>query len=262
MTIEREIESLPPLPETIIKINEFKIRKDKEMKELVSLLENDPLVVSSILKITNSSMFSFRNPIEKFDRAVSMLGMNMTISITISSHITESFNIDVSPYGVNKDLLIDKIFETSTIAKNWSKKDFPKIKDSIILPSLVMEVGKFVIASFLKNNGKELEFSNLLKSKTIAEAEIELVGKTSYEISSEVFDYWNLGDDIINPIKNIFTPENSNSEDNKNISKCLNIISTYTDIKNYKNTFSLDQAIDKCKFFGFSGESFKNIVEI
>ena len=60
INILQKIESLPPLPKTIIDIEEFRKRKDKEAADLLDIIEKDALIISTLLKISNSAMLGFR----------------------------------------------------------------------------------------------------------------------------------------------------------------------------------------------------------
>ena len=64
INILQKIESLPPLPKTIIDIEEFRKRKDKEAADLLDIIEKDALIISTLLKISNSAMFGFRSKVE------------------------------------------------------------------------------------------------------------------------------------------------------------------------------------------------------
>lgn len=260
LSINKEIKSLPPLPETVIKVNEFKVKKDKEIGQLVELLENDPLVVSNVLKTANSAMFAFRNPVETFSRAVGLLGLNMTISLTISAHITNSVPIDIDCYNVPKERFISKVNDSSSLLKLWVSKSDRRLTENIILPALVMEVGKFVVASFLKNNNKENEFKEYLKNHTIEEAEINFIGKNSYEVAAMVFEHWDLGDSVINPIKNINNPNKCNDDNEKQIAKYLKVISTLLDLKEFKTEKSIQEGKRLSKEFGLKFDILEEVM--
>jgi HD-like signal output (HDOD) protein len=63
-SILEKIESLPPLPKTIIDIEEFRKKYDKEAADLLKIIEKDALIISTLLKISNSAMFGFRSKVE------------------------------------------------------------------------------------------------------------------------------------------------------------------------------------------------------
>ena len=53
--ILEKIETLPPLPQTILEIETFRKQNNQEADELVKIVEKDPLCVATLLKISNSS---------------------------------------------------------------------------------------------------------------------------------------------------------------------------------------------------------------
>ena len=62
--ILEKIESLPPLPQTIEEIEAFRKKQNKEVDELVKIIEKDALVITTLLKVSNSSLFGFRSKVE------------------------------------------------------------------------------------------------------------------------------------------------------------------------------------------------------
>ena len=82
-----KIDSLPPLPQTAIDIDRFKNSADKDPKTLIEIVQKDPLIVSTLLKVSNSAMFGFKKRIESAQMAVNLLGVNFTVSLALGSAI-------------------------------------------------------------------------------------------------------------------------------------------------------------------------------
>ena len=101
--ILEKIESLPPLPKTIIEIEEFRKKLNKEAIDLLNIIEKDALIISTLLKISNSAMFGFRSKVETPSRAVNLLGINFTISIAIGGTVQNLLMTNLEPYGINSD---------------------------------------------------------------------------------------------------------------------------------------------------------------
>ena len=79
----QKIDCLPPLPSSIIQLNDFKKIKNSSPEKLIKIIEQDPLMVATILKISNSSMFGFRSKVDTLSRAINLLGVNFTISVAM-----------------------------------------------------------------------------------------------------------------------------------------------------------------------------------
>ena len=109
-----EINSLPPLPSSVIELEKYKSIDNSDLLKLISIIEEDPLMVVTILKVANSSMFGFRFKVETLCKAINLLGINFTISIAIGSAVQNTVNSNLLAYAVKNE---DFIF-TSALANN------------------------------------------------------------------------------------------------------------------------------------------------
>lgn len=259
-TIEKEIDSLPPLPETVIEVNKFKLKKDKEVEELIKILEKDPLVVSNVLKLANSAMFGFRNPIETFNRAVNMIGMNMAISLTLSIHILNKLPMDLKCYGFNREDFINNINDSTAIIKQWVAKTDKRLTETIVLPALIMEIGKFVISNFINKMHKTQEFKNYLETHSIKETEEFFLNQTSYDVTSKIFKHWNISENLINMIEFVDNINNCPEEDREN-SKYLKIFSLILNMKTYKDESIKSEIEKKCFELNLNYEILKTLLD-
>lgn len=75
----KKIDSLAPLPKTLMDIEEFKKSDNFETSDLAKIIESDPLMVSTILKTANSAMFGFVSKVDTLSRAISLLGVSILL---------------------------------------------------------------------------------------------------------------------------------------------------------------------------------------
>ena len=97
--ILEKIESLQPLQKPIIDIEEFRKRQNKEASDLLEIIEKDALIISTLLKISNSAMFGFRSKVETPGRAINLLGINFTISIAIGGTVQNLLMTNLEQIG-------------------------------------------------------------------------------------------------------------------------------------------------------------------
>lgn len=200
--ILQKIESLPPLPKTVIEIGEFRKKPNKEAIELLNIIEKDALIISTLLKISNSAMFGFRSKVETPSRAVSLLGINFTISVAIGGTVQNLLMTNLEPYGINSDDFMRASNISSTLANLWlSKIDFD-LKEELLLPALLQETGKFILADLLVSEKKsDLFKSKIASGSSIEDAEKELLEITTSQITAQIFRHWKLSDNLINMIE-------------------------------------------------------------
>lgn len=199
----KRVDTLAPLPKTLMDIEEFKKTDNFETSDLAAIIEQDPLMVSTILKTANSAMFGFVSKVDTLSRAVSLLGVNFTISIALGSGIKNALNGDLNGYNVNSDEFLRIANMQSNFLNLWIGKVDVELKNELILPAFLQESGKFLINGALTDENKIEEFSKAIESRfdDIASVEKEFVGMNGSEVTAAIFKHWNLTPNIINSIK-------------------------------------------------------------
>lgn len=249
--ILEKIESLPPLPKTIIEIEEFRKKINKEAIDLLEIIEKDALIISTLLKISNSAMFGFRSKVETPSRAINLLGINFTISIAIGGTVQNLLMTSLEPYAITSDDFMKASNISSTLASLWLSKIDIDLKEEIILPALLQETGKFILSDLILSEKKSDLFKEKIASgASIEEAEKELLGITTNQITAQIFRHWKLSDNLINMIEHV--DDISNANDNfKKKSQILDVIKTACNIKNPLSEENVAKAIKKATIYGF-----------
>ncbi|MGJ0340807.1 HDOD domain-containing protein [Aliarcobacter cryaerophilus] len=258
----RRVESLPPLPRTIILIEEYRRKSEKEISELHDIISKDALIVTNLLKIANSAMFGFRSKVETPLRAISLLGINFTISVAISASSQKLLITTLAPYGLTNDNFMNSSNIASVLASLWLGKIDETIKDEIILPALLIDIGKYIIADMILNEQKEKEFKAQIEEGilSIEEVEKEFLGFSSSYVTAQIFKHWKLSPNLINSIE--FVDDiNSVSKEFERKAKILSVIKTVANIKEPLSEKSIKEGIIKAKEYGFDTKILAQTIE-
>lgn len=256
-----KIDSLPPLPQTAIDINNFKNKEDKSPPELVKIVDKDPLIVSTLLKVSNSAMFGFKKRIESAQMAVSLLGVNFTISLALGSAVKNCVETSLEPYGVSAEAFIDNAALTSSFAAKWIAKVDPSLQNRVILPAFLLKTGKFIISRALIEEGKVQEFKSAIQDSTnTQDIEIQFIGASTPMVTAAIFKHWQLDESLISDLENIQNIFENPNEEFK-VSQMLYIINTLCNISDPLNDASKDHAYEWAQKFGFDLETLKSVVE-
>ncbi|MBL3520829.1 HDOD domain-containing protein [Aliarcobacter lanthieri] len=256
------VEALPPLPRTVSEIEEFRRKSDKEITELLKIIEKDALIVTNLLKISNSAMFGFRSKVETPLRAISLLGINFTVSIAISTSTQKLLKSNLEPYGVTNNDFMRSSNISSVLANLWLNNFEPKLKEEIILPALLHDIGKFILADFIKSENKEEEFREKIKAgeSSIEDIEREFFGVTTSYVTAQVFKHWKLSSNLINSIEFI-DDVNSVHDDFKKIAQILDVIKTVATITDPLSDKSIEKAIKKAKLYNLDTNNLQNSIK-
>ncbi len=259
--IIEKIESLPPLPKTIIEIEEFRQQPEKEAFELLKIVERDALIVSTLLKVSNSAMFGFRSKVETASKAINLLGINFTISIAIGGTVQNLLKTNLSAYGINSDDFMRASNLATTLTSMWLTKVSFDLKEELVLPALLQEAGKFILADVIDSEGKTEEFKLLLSSgKTIAEAEKEVTGMTTSQITASIFKHWKLSDNLINVIE--FVDDIEKCDDKfVNSTEILDVIKTVCNVTDPLSDENIQKGIAKATRYGLEVKHLNAAIE-
>lgn len=244
----RRVESLAPLPRTIIEIEQYRKKEEKEIQELYEIIKKDALLVTNLLKIANSAMFGFRSKVETPLRAITLLGINFTISVAISTSSQKLLISSLSPYGLSNDDFMKASNIALALTNLWLNKVDPELKDKLLLPALLQDIGKYIISDVLILNNKESDFYKkvLENLKSLQEIEKDFFEFSSSYVTAHIFKHWNFSQELINTIEFVDDVEKSPIE-YKQKAMILDVIKTASNIKEPLSEKSINMAIKKAK---------------
>lgn len=210
-----QINELPPLPQTVLHIDEFKRKADKSPPELAAIIGKDPLILSTLLKVSNSAMFGFKKRIETPQMAVSLLGVNFTISLALGSAIKNLVETSLEPYGADSDRFLETASQAVIMVSRWASVIDRDLRDRLILPTFLLETGKFIIARILKNKQlSEAFYAEVRNANSIAAIEKKYIGTSTSMVTAAIFERWGLSESLIDDIRYVDEPSHP---DNKSV---------------------------------------------
>lgn len=247
--ILKQIELLPPLPQTVIEIEKFRKSNCRELDNLVDIIENDPLIVTSLLRIANSSMFGFKSKVETVKRAVNLLGIDFTIYVIIPDAIRSVLKINFDVYNISDKDFTDASLYSSQLINHWLKDEDKKLKDELIFSTFLFDIGKLVLSEVLLKNELVNEFKERLnQNNKICEIEKDLLNITTSKTSAEIMKYWQLDSDIVNILEFVDDVENCDVESKYKV-QLLDIIKTACNACFLLTNNSINEALIKAEIY-------------
>ncbi|RXK05785.1 HDOD domain-containing protein [Halarcobacter bivalviorum] len=259
--IVEKIDSLPPLPRSVIELEEFRKMPTKEPLDLLKIIEKDPLIITTVLRVANSAMFGFVSEVETPSRAISLLGVNFTISIALGSVIQNLIQTDLRAYGSTTDDFMFTCNLASNLINTWVAKIDKDLKEDLLLPAFLQETGKFIISEIINENNKIEEFQEQLAiTKNVSLVEREFIGYSCARITANIFKHWNLSHNLIFSIGFVEDLENCPADYLKKV-QILEIVKILSDIKNPLSEANIQRALNKAEEYGFDSEILHKAIE-
>ncbi len=253
----KRIDTLAPLPKTVLDIEEFKKTDNYDTNDLVKIIEQDPLMVSTILKTANSAMFGFVSKIDSLNKAVALLGINFTISIALASGVKNALNSQLAVYGGDSDMFLRIANMQSNFVSLWMNQVDMELKKELVLPSFLQESGKFLINNAVMDEGKKDDFLKQINERfdDISAIEKEFVGMSSADVTAAIFKHWNIAQSITNSIKYSDDISKVPPQYEKN-AKILNIVKLVCNISRPLDEKCIAIARQRVQEFGFDLQPF------
>lgn len=258
----QELNSLPSLPSSIIELEKYKSAKSTDMFELISIIEKDLLMTVTILKVANSSMFAFKNKIMTLHKAITLLGIDFTVSIAVGSAIQNRMSNNLFAYAVkNEDFIFISALATNII-NTWVPKIDYDLKSQLLLPAFLQEIGKFVISAVIEKARKTEEFLlDLEDTKDTSFCEKKYTGFSCARITANIFKQWNFSPSLIIPIA--FTDDIASCPKQfKTKAQILEIVKILCDIRYPLSDRNIDKALKKVVLYKFDVEDFLNSIDV
>jgi HD-like signal output (HDOD) protein len=257
-----EIELIPMLPESILKIEKVYANPESSIKDMTAALENDPLMVVNILKIANSPLYGFSREIKDISQAVSLYGKDAIRSFALNIAANKCIPINVEPYNISINGYIKKAQVQNALINSWIGK-VDKSALALLAPAaFLVEIGKIVISQYLIKNNLSAEFqSDLNQNHSYEKSELHLCGSRSYDVAATIFYNWNFNSDLVHLVRYADEPDDALDEETKTLAKYLKVVKSVVNFQGEITEETLKEANNLIEEYELDTEAFNNAVE-
>jgi len=196
------VEKMPAFPMSVHRILEITADINADPKELVSIIEHDPVLIMRMLKLANSPYFRLSQKITSVNHAMVIIGFNTVKNMAISIAAIGILRLKTVA-GFDLEAFLLHSLSTATIAKLFAKsmRVPPKESFDYFLSGLLHDFGKIVFAHF-----KPLDFQQALriareKGIPLHKAETEIFNIDHAQVGSILGEKWNLPSNLIEAMK-------------------------------------------------------------
>jgi len=261
--IIKRLKSLPPLPESIQKVREICNNPEGTIKDLVPIIKNDPMFTADILKAANSPLYGFSGKITSIDQAVSLFGMETIQGFAISYAMRKNFSINLSVYGIGPNHLTDISIMQNALVSKWGKLQASSHQEEIMTLSIIMELGKILIAKIITEDNRDESFKRAIsRAETfehIVEIEDRFLSTSSEAINALMFKHWKFNETMVEIMQYIEKPEKAN-DSIKRATYILRVVKEAMPITSPLSKKTIQLALQKAKEYNLNDLTLKNTI--
>lgn len=198
--------TLPELYQQLIK----QIRSNTaSIGEISELLSTDAALNAKILKIANSSLYSFRAEVSTLKQALNLIGLNEVKNLILMDSIANQFINEDDYTIINMKSFWQRSVYLALIAKRLAVKIKHPEPDRLFVSAIMSRIGQLVCCAVRPEN-VTLILTEYLNSQSpeIIEFDIEKkhMGFTYNEISAQLLKQWKVSEEITHSMQYLHTP--------------------------------------------------------
>ena len=205
------IQTLKPLPNTILQIAQVCDDEEMSIGDLVKVVKSDPIIAANILKSASSPMYGSVE-LKTVDQAIARLGKRAIKALAMDGIYKNISHIDLNPYQMDINVFSKVSQLRLSLMLKWYSK--VSIADLSILTStaLLGNIGQLLLSQEIIEENVEENFQKLSSTFDITYAEEAIMHTSTTLVSAQVLNYWELSDDIVNVIMYTNNPKESPKE--------------------------------------------------
>jgi len=255
------VDSLPPLPESVMKIEELFLETDPDIDELVKIITKDPSLTADILAKVNAPFYGFSKTIISVLQAITLFGAPQIRSLVLSSSIERSFDIDLNPYNITTAMFSKISTMQSELLFQWYMNIDIDIARKLTPIAFLMEIGKVLIAKEVIQDDKVDEFKNDLATyEDISYVENMYTMMTTAQVNTLIFKHLNLNKSFWESMQYL-DQERETPESMKTTILILQIIQTAVNVQDQLSEDSLSNTFTILEENGYNIDIFKRAVK-
>lgn len=200
------VDGMPAFPKSVQKILELTRNVDCSPKDLVQVIDKDPVVTVKVLRVVNSAYYSLPKQITSINHAVVYLGFNTIKNLALSIAAIGMLPAS-NAAGFDGGQYLLHSLSTAGIAKQLALRVEGADPMDCFIAGLLHDFGKVVFAQFMPEEFKKaLEFSQANQS-SLHLALREIVGTDHAVVGAMLVEKWRFSPELVDTIRHQYSPE-------------------------------------------------------
>lgn len=194
------VDGMPAFPKSVQRILELTRDVNSTPKELVDVIDKDPVVTVKVLKVVNSAYYSLPKQITSIGHAVVYLGFNTVKNLALSIAAIGMLPKDnASGFDVQQYLLHS--LATAGIAKQLANRAAEADPADCFIAGLLHDFGKVVFAQFMPDEFKEALQISRLEGSSLFTALQKTVGTDHAVVGAMLVEKWRFAPHLTETIR-------------------------------------------------------------
>ena len=194
------VDGMPAFPKSVQKILELTRDVNCSPKDLVQVIDKDPVVTVKVLRVVNSAYYSLPKQITSINHAVVYLGFNTIKNLSLSIAAIGMLPTNNSA-GFDVDQYLLHSLSTAGIAKKLALQIDNADPMDCFIAGLLHDFGKVVFAQFMPHEFKKALEISQRNETSLHLALREVVGSDHAVVGAMLVEKWRFPADLIETVR-------------------------------------------------------------
>ena len=200
------VDKMPAFPKSVERILQLTRDVNCTPKEIVQVIDKDPVVTVKILKVVNSAYYSLPRQITSVSHAVVYLGFNTIKNLALGiAAIGMMPKVNAAGFDVDQYLLHS--LSTAGIARKLAAQTGETDPMDCFIGGLLHDFGKVVFAQFLPQEFRQALVLSEANGSSLHEALRQLVGVDHAFVGAMLVEKWRFAPELVSTIAHQYDTE-------------------------------------------------------
>lgn len=195
-----KINSLPPLSNSLIKINSLASDLNNDLDLIAEIINYDLSLSMNLLKLVNSSFYGFSRQIDTISQALVIIGFSGIQSLTMGISVLQTSKDIINKFNINLNNFWLHSIAVASYAKILAKLYNIKNIEAAFVAGLIHDIGHLIFIISDKDKFLEMLSFNKTNNKISFDLEKEFFYLTHQEAGYKLAEYWQLPEYLCNSI--------------------------------------------------------------
>lgn len=194
------VDSMPAFPKSVQKILELTRHVESSSKDLVQVIEKDPVVTVKVLRVVNAAYYSLPKQITSINHAVVYLGFNTIKNLSLSIATIGIMTAGNEAGFDGRQCLLHSL-STAGVAKQLALRLGAVDPMDCFVAGLLHDFGKMVLAQFMPGLFRQALALSQENATSLHAALREVIGVDHAEVAAMLVERWRFPADLIEAIR-------------------------------------------------------------
>ncbi|MBT0570868.1 HDOD domain-containing protein [Curvibacter sp. CHRR-16] len=194
------VDKMPAFPKSVQRIIELTRDINADARELVDVIDKDPVVTVKILKVVNSSYFNLPRQVTSVANAVAFLGFNTLKNLSLSIAAVGMLSPS-NQAGFDMQQYLLHSLSTAGIAKKLATRLAQADPMDCFIAGLLHDFGKVVLAQHMHEAFKLALEQSRTHNLSLHETLQQTLGAHHTEVGAMLVEKWRFPDSLVQAIR-------------------------------------------------------------